>query len=152
MLKTSSQETRNSELPVNEILQVDTLEILPTLPRASVDLIFADPPYNLQLQQELWRPNMTHVDGVDDEWDQFDDFAAYDSFTRSWLEATREVMKDTATIWVSGTYHNILRVGTIMQDLGFWILNMVTWFKPNAMPNFRGTQLKNDLQFIIWAN
>src|SRR5688572_7546965 len=105
----------NKELRINEILRGDTLDILPTLPEASVDLVFADPPYNLQLQQELWRPNMTQVDAVDDEWDQFDDFAAYDHFTRAWLEGTRRVMKDTATIWVSGTYHNIFRVGTIMQ-------------------------------------
>src|SRR5258708_4903847 len=151
MLKTNSQITRKSEAPINQILQGDTLEILPTLPKASVDLVFADPPYNLQLKQELWLPKMTQVDAVDDEWDQFDVFAAYDSFTLSWLEATRKFIKDTATIWVSGTYHNILRVGTIMQDLDFWILNMVTWFKPNAMPNFRGTRLKNDLEFIICA-
>ncbi|MEP7289685.1 MAG: DNA methyltransferase [Chloroflexota bacterium] len=116
-----------------------------------MDLIFADPPYNLQLQNELWRPNHTHVDAVDDAWDQFDNFEAYDTFTRSWLTAARAVMKSTATIWVSGTYHNIFRVGSIMQDLGFWILNMVTWYKPNAMPNFRGTRLKNDIEYVIWA-
>ena len=143
--------TTTKELPIDQILQGDTREILPKLPRSSVDLIFADPPYNLQLQQELWRPNLTHVDAVDDEWDQFDDFAAYDSFTRAWLEAARWVMKDTATIWISGTYHNIFRVGTILQDLGFWILNTVTWYKTNAMPNFRGTRLKNDVEFVIWA-
>ena len=136
---------------VNQILQGDALELLPTLPEASVDMVFADPPYNLQLQQELWRPNMTLVDAVDDEWDQFDGFEAYDDFTRAWLIAVRRVMKDTATIWVSGTYHNIFRVGAIMQDLGFWLLNTVTWFKPNAMPNFRGTRLKNDIEFVIWA-
>ncbi len=140
-----------AELPINQILQGDTLTILRTLPEASVDLIFADPPYNLQLQQELWRPNLTQVDAVDDDWDQFDNFAAYDDFTRAWLKAARVVMKDTATIWISGTYHNIFRVGTIMQDLGFWILNTITWFKPNAMPNFRGTRLKNDVEFVIWA-
>ncbi|HVO71407.1 MAG TPA: DNA methyltransferase, partial [Aggregatilineaceae bacterium] len=151
MLQTNDRGNESLGLPVNTILQGDTLEILPTLPKASIDLIFADPPYNLQLQQELWRPNLTHVDAVDDEWDQFDDFAAYDAFTRAWLDASRQVMKDTATIWISGTYHNILRVGAIMQDLGFWILNMVTWFKPNAMPNFRGTRLKNDVEFVLWA-
>lgn len=139
------------DFPVNRILEGDTLEILPTLPPSSVDLIFADPPYNLQLQQELWRPNLTQVDAVDDEWDQFDDFAAYDQFTRDWLAGARKVMKDTATIWVSGTYHNIFRVGNIMQDLGFWILNTVSWYKTNAMPNFRGTRLKNDVEFVIWA-
>lgn len=135
----------------NQILQGDTLEILPTLPKASVDLIFADPPYNLQLQQDLWRPNLTLVDPVDDDWDQFESMTDYDDFTRRWLQAAREIMKETATIWVSGTYHNIFRVGAIMQDLGFWILNTVSWFKPNAMPNFKGTRLKNDLEFVIWA-
>lgn len=138
-------------LPLDQILQGDTLEILPKLPAASVDLIFADPPYNLQLQQELWRPNLTKVDAVDDEWDQFDDFAAYDKFTHDWLLAARRVMKPTATIWISGTYHNIFRVGNILQNLGFWILNTVSWFKPNATPNFRGTRLKNDVEFVIWA-
>ncbi len=135
MLSTNHQ---NLGLPVNIILQGDTLEILPTLPKASVDLIFADPPYNLQLQQALWRPNLTPVPAVDVEWDQFDDFAAYDAFMLAWLQASREVMKDTATIWISGAYHNILRVGALMQSQGFWILNMVTWFKPNAMPFFAG--------------
>lgn len=127
------------------------MRLLPSLPAGSVDLVFADPPYFLQLQRELWRPNMTQVAAVDDAWDRFADFADYDTFTRAWLGAVRPVMKPTATIWISGTYHNILRVGAIMQDLGFWILNMVTWFKTNAMPNFRGTRLKNDVEFVIWA-
>lgn len=140
-----------SQSLVDRIIPGDTLQILPTLPKNSVDLVFADPPYNLQLQQDLWRPNYTHVDPVDDEWDRFADFAAYDGFTRAWLTLTREVMKETATIWISGTYHNIFRVGTILQDLGFWILNTVSWFKPNAMPNFKGTRLKNDVEFVIWA-
>jgi len=133
------------------ILQGDALKLLPTLPERSVDLVFADPPYNLQLEQELWRPNMTLVDAVTEEWDQFADMEAYDAFTRAWLLAVRRVMKDTATIWISGSYHNIFRVGAILQDLGFWLLNTVTWFKPNAMPNFRGTRLKNDVEFVIWA-
>jgi modification methylase len=140
-----------AKLALNRILQGDTLDILPQLPAGCVDLIFADPPYNLQLQQDLWRPNMTRVDAVDDAWDQFDSFSAYDAFTREWLAAARRVMKETATIWVSGTYHNIFRVGAIMQDLGFWILNTVTWQKTNAMPNFRGVRLRNDAEFIIWA-
>lgn len=114
---------------LDTILLGDALDILPTLPRRSVDLVFADPPYNLQLQQELWRPNLTRVDAVDDAWDQFDGFDAYDAFTRAWLLAVREVMKETATIWISGTYHNIFRVGAILQDLGFWILNTVVWHK-----------------------
>jgi len=139
------------ELPINQILLGDTLDILPQLPERSIDLVFADPPYNLQLQQELWRPNMTRVNGVNDHWDQFDSFAAYDGFTCAWLTAVRRVMKNTATIWVSGTYHNIFRVGAIMQDLGFWILNTVAWYKTNATPNFRGVRLKNDLEFVIWA-
>ncbi|NLX10136.1 MAG: site-specific DNA-methyltransferase [Chloroflexi bacterium] len=136
---------------LDRIWHGDCLEILPTLPPGSVDLVFADPPYNLQLERELWRPNLTKVDAVDDTWDQFDGLHAYDAFTRAWLAAVRAVMKDTATIWISGTYHNIFRVGAMMQDLGFWILNTVTWFKPNAMPNFRGTRLKNDVEFVIWA-
>jgi modification methylase len=135
----------------DQILCGDVLEILPTLPRHSVDLVFADPPYNLQLRQELWRPNLTLVNGVDEAWDQFDDFAAYDAFTRAWLRAVRRVMKPTSTIWISGTYHNIFRVGTLLQNTGFWLLNTVAWFKPNAMPNFRGTRLKNDVEFVIWA-
>jgi len=136
---------------VNKIIQGDCIQVLQQLPKESVDLIFADPPYNLQLQQELWRPNHTHVAAVNDGWDQFEDFEAYDAFTRSWLLAARQVMKKTATIWISGTYHNIFRVGNILQNLGFWILNTTTWFKPNAMPNFRGTRLKNDVEFVIWA-
>lgn len=138
-------------LPLNQILRGDSRQLLLSLPARSIDLIFADPPYNLQLQQDLYRPNQTQVDAVDDEWDQFEDFAAYDEFTRDWLLAARHVMKETATIWVSGTYHNIFRVGQTLQDLGFWILNTIAWFKPNAMPNFRGTRLKNDVEFVIWA-
>ena len=135
----------------NQLLHGDTLEILPTLPEQSVDLVFADPPYNLQLKNDLWRPNLTKVNGVDDGWDQFGSFAEYDDFTRQWLLGCQRVMKDDASIWVSGTYHNIFRVGAIMQDLGFWMLNTVTWFKNNAMPNFNGTRLKNDVEFVIWA-
>jgi DNA modification methylase len=110
-------------LPLNAILPGDTLDILPTLPEQSVDLIFADPPYNLQLKEDLWRPNLTKVDAVNDGWDQFASFADYDVFTHAWLSGCRRIMTDTATIWVSGTYHNIFRVGAIMQDLGYWILN-----------------------------
>jgi modification methylase len=136
---------------LDQIVLGDALDLLPTLPHSSVDLVFADPPYNLQLRQELWRPNMTLVDAVNEEWDQFDGFAAYDDFTRAWLTAVRRVMKPTATIWVSGTYHNIFRVGTILQDLGFWLLNTIVWFKTNATPNFRGIRLKNDVEFVVWA-
>jgi DNA modification methylase len=129
----------------------DALNILPQLPAACVDLVFADPPYNLQLKSELWRPDHSHVNAVNDEWDHFGSFGAYDAFTRQWLQQVRRLMKPDATIWVSGTYHNIFRVGTIMQNLGFWILNTVVWYKHNAMPNFRGMRLKNDVEFIIWA-
>lgn len=136
---------------LNQLLCGDSLEILPQLPENSVDLVFADPPYNLQLKNELWRPDHSQVDAVNDEWDQFDSFKAYDEFTTQWLKQVRRVMKPNSSIWVSGTYHNIFRVGTIMQNLGFWMLNTVGWMKYNAMPNFRGTRLKNDIEFIIWA-
>jgi len=140
-----------SRLPLDQILQGDCVEVLAGLPEASVDLIFADPPYNLQLKQELWRPNQTRVDGVDDDWDRFADFAAYDAFTQGWLSACRRVLKDTGTIWVIGTYHNIFRVGRLMQDLGFWILNDLVWVKTNPMPNFRGVRFTNAHETLIWA-
>ncbi len=140
-----------STLPIDQIIQGDSLEVLATLPEKSIDLVFADPPYNLQLQQELWRPNMTRVDGVDDAWDQFSSFAEYDDFTRHWLSACRRVLKDTGTIWVIGTYHNIYRVGAILQDLDFWILNDVIWLKTNPMPNFRGVRFTNAHETLIWA-
>jgi DNA modification methylase len=138
-------------MEIDHLYQADSLRWLAEQPSASVDLIFADPPYNLQLKRELWRPNMTRVDAVDDDWDQFETLTSYDDFTRAWLTACRRLMSDNATIWVSGTYHNIFRVGTILQDLDFWLLNTVSWFKTNAMPNFRGTRLKNDVEFVIWA-
>jgi DNA modification methylase len=121
--------THHPDLPLDQILQGDCIELLETLPEGSIDLVFADPPYNLQLRQELWRPNMTRVDGVDDAWDQFSDFAAYDAFIRAWLQACRRVLKPTGTIWVIGSYHNVYRVGAILQDLGYWILNDVAWIK-----------------------
>jgi len=121
------------------------------LPAGSIDMVFADPPYNLQLSRELHRPNNTVVDGVDDAWDQFDDFAAYDAFTRSWLEAAHRVLKDEGTLWVIGTYHNIHRVGAILQDLGYWILNDVVWRKTNPMPNFRGKRFTNAHETLIWC-
>ncbi len=138
-------------LPNNSILHGDCIEILKSLPANSVDLIFADPPYNLQLQNELYRPNMTKVDAVNDGWDKFEDFAAYDAFTREWLSASRCVLKDTGTIWVIGSYHNIYRVGTIMQDLGFWILNDIVWTKVDPTPNFRGVRFTNAHETMIWA-
>jgi site-specific DNA-methyltransferase (adenine-specific) len=139
------------ELPLDQVVQGDCLEVLKTFPESSVDLVFADPPYNLQLQQELWRPNMTRVNGVDDDWDKFASLAEYDAFTHAWLSACRRVLKDTGTIWVIGTYHNIYRVGAILQDLGYWILNDVIWLKTNPMPNFRGVRFTNAHETLIWA-
>jgi len=140
-----------SDLPLNQILHGDNLHLLSTLPEKSVDLIFADPPYNLQLQNDLWRPNMTKVDAVDDTWDQFSDFATYDKYTEQWLTECRRVLKDTGTIWVIGSYHNIYRVGKIMMDLNFWTLNDVVWVKTNPMPNFRGVRFTNAHETLIWA-
>src|SRR5215467_1964394 len=116
----------------------DCVAEMAKMPAASVDLVFADPPYNLQLQGDLKRPDDSRVDAVDDEWDKFSSFAAYDDFTRAWITACRRLMKPNATLWVIGSYHNIFRVGTILQDLGFWILNDIVWRKRNPMPNFRG--------------
>ena len=138
-------------LPLNQILHGNCIEVLNALLENSVDLIFADPPYNLQLQKDLYRPNMTKVDAVNDGWDKFENFKAYDEFTSNWLSASRRVLKDTGTIWVIGSYHNIYRVGTIMQDLGFWILNDVLWIKTNPMPNFRGVRFTNAHETMIWA-
>ena len=121
------------------------------LPAASVDLVFADPPYNLQLKNDLKRPDDSKVDAVDDDWDKFASFSAYDDFTRAWLLACRRVMKPSATLWVIGSYHNIFRVGSILQDLGFWILNDVVWRKSNPMPNFRGRRFTNAHETLIWA-
>ena len=139
-------------LPLNQIIQGGCVESLNALPEKSIDLIFADPPYNLQLHNELHRPNMTKVDAVDDAWDQFDSFEAYDAFTHQWLTACQRVLKPTGTIWVIGSYHNIFRVGTIMQDLGFWMLNDITWVKTNPMPNFRGVRFTNAHETLIWAS
>ncbi|MGC8856695.1 MAG: DNA methyltransferase [Anaerolineae bacterium] len=140
------------ELPLDQIVQGDCVEILNSLPEKSIDLIFADPPYNLQLRNDLHRPDMSRVDAVDDAWDRFESFAEYDAFTRAWLLACKRVLKPTGTIWVIGTYHNIFRVGTILQDLGFWILNDVIWIKSNPMPNFRGVRFTNAHETLIWAS
>ena len=138
-------------LPLNQILHGDCIQLLNSLPENSVDLIFADPPYNLQLQNDLYRPNMTKVNAVNDDWDKFGGFADYDAFTKQWLSASQRVMKATGTIWVIGSYHNIYRVGTVLQDLGFWILNDVVWIKNNPMPNFRGVRFTNAHETLIWA-
>ncbi|MBN8983887.1 MAG: site-specific DNA-methyltransferase, partial [Rhizobiales bacterium] len=121
------------------------------LPPGSVDLVFADPPYNLQLKGDLKRPDESHVDAVNNDWDKFSSFAAYDDFTRAWLLACRRIMKPSATLWVIGSYHNIFRVGAIMQDLGFWVLNDIVWRKSNPMPNFRGRRFTNAHETMIWA-
>jgi modification methylase len=139
-------------LPLDQILQGNCIEMLNTLPEKSVDLIFADPPYNLQLRQELWRPNMTKVDAVDDAWDQFGGFPEYDTFSHLWLSACRRVLKDTGAIWVIGTYHNIFRLGSIMLDLNYWILNDIIWVKTNPMPNFRGVRFANAHETLVWAS
>jgi modification methylase len=135
----------------NHIITGDCVAELGKFPAASVDLVFADPPYNLQLQRDLKRPDNSRVDGVDNAWDKFASFAAYDEFTRAWLLACRRVMKPAATLWVIGSYHNIFRVGAILQDLGFWILNDVIWRKSNPMPNFRGRRFTNAHETLIWA-
>jgi modification methylase len=133
------------------ILIGDCLAEMAKLPAESVDLVFADPPYNLQLNGDLKRPDDSRVDAVDDDWDKFASFSAYDDFTRGWLMACRRVMKPAATLWVIGSYHNIFRVGAILQDLGFWILNDVVWRKSNPMPNFRGRRFTNAHETLIWA-
>jgi modification methylase len=141
----------SSSLPVNTILVGDCLSELKRLPDASVDLVFADPPYNLQLASQLLRPNNTRVDGVDDEWDKFTGFAEYDRFCRAWLGECRRVLKPDGAIWVIGSYHNVFRLGATLQDLGYWILNDVIWRKVNPMPNFRGRRLTNAHETLIWA-
>ncbi|MEJ6393392.1 site-specific DNA-methyltransferase [Gymnodinialimonas sp. 2305UL16-5] len=139
-------------LPLNKILPGDCIDVMQSLPEASVDLIFADPPYNLQLKGDLHRPNNTKVDAVDDAWDQFDSFRAYDQFTRDWLAAAKRLLKPGGAIWVIGSYHNIFRVGAELQTQGFWILNDVVWRKSNPMPNFRGKRFTNAHETMIWAS
>jgi len=139
------------ELPLDQVLLGDCISHMKMLPPASVHCVFADPPYNLQLRGELRRPDDSLVDGVDDEWDKFGDFAAYDSFTRGWLTECRRLLRKDGTIWVIGAYHNIFRIGAILQDLGFWILNDVVWRKANPMPNFRGRRFTNAHETLIWA-
>ena len=137
--------------PLDQVIEGDCVTALRALPEACVDFIFADPPYNLQLAGALSRPDQSLVDACDDDWDKFADFAAYDAFTRDWLTAARRVMKPEATIAVIGSYHNIFRVGALMQDLGFWILNDIVWRKSNPMPNFRGRRFTNAHETMIWA-
>ena len=137
---------------LNKIIKGDCIEILKKLPTSSVDLIFADPPYNLQLKKELYRPNETKVDGVDDEWDKFSSFKEYDEFSIAWLKECKRVLKPNGTLWVIGSYHNIYRVGAILQDLDFWILNDIVWVKSNPMPNFKGTRFNNAHETLLWVS
>ncbi|HEX6103842.1 MAG TPA: site-specific DNA-methyltransferase, partial [Alphaproteobacteria bacterium] len=141
----------STQLPLDRILTGDCIEEMNRLSAGSVDLVFADPPYNLQLKGGLLRPNQTEVDGVDEDWDQFADFAEYDRFTRDWLAAARRLLKPDGTLWVIGSYHNIFRVGAILQDLGYWILNDIVWRKTNPMPNFRGRRFANAHETLIWC-
>ncbi len=136
----------------NDIVQGDCIKLLKKIPEKSVNVIFADPPYNLQLKNDLYRPNQTKVDGVTDEWDKFESMHEYDHFTELWLKECNRILKDNGTIWVIGSYHNIFRVGTILQNLGFWILNDILWIKTNPMPNFKGTRFNNAHETLIWAS
>lgn len=143
--------TETGSVPLDTILVGDCVSHMNALPEASVDLIFADPPYNLQLESGLTRPDQSRVDAVDDDWDKFESFAHYDAFTHAWLKAARRVLKSDGAIWVIGSYHNIFRVGTALQDQDFWLLNDVIWRKANPMPNFRGTRFTNAHETLIWA-
>jgi modification methylase len=141
-----------TEAALDRVVEGDCIEVMKTLPDGCVDLVFADPPYNLQLQRELRRPDNSKVDAVDDEWDRFSSFEEYDGFTRAWLTEAKRVLREDAGLWVIGSYHNIFRVGAILQDLGFWILNDVVWRKTNPMPNFRGRRFTNAHETMIWAS
>jgi modification methylase len=139
-------------LPLGQILKMDCVAAMASLPDASVDMVFADPPYNLQLGGDLYRPEGGQVDAVDDAWDHFDSFAAYDAFTKAWLAEARRILKPDGSLWVIGSYHNIFRVGASLQDLGYWILNDIIWRKANPMPNFKGTRFTNAHETLIWAS
>ncbi len=150
-MKTKTRTTA-AELPLDTIIGGDCIRVMNRLPAQSVDLVFADPPYNLQLRGDLHRPDNSQVDAVDDAWDRFASFDSYDGFTRAWLRAARRVLKPDGAIWVIGSYHNIFRVGAALQDEGYWILNDVVWRKSNPMPNFRGKRLTNAHETLIWAS
>jgi modification methylase len=139
-------------LPLDQIIMGECIATMRSLPAKSVDLIFADPPYNLQLGGDLSRPDGSHVDAVTDEWDKFDSLSAYDKFTRDWLAEAKRILKDNGAIWVIGSYHNIYKVGAAIQDLGYWILNDIVWRKSNPMPNFKGTRFTNAHETLIWAS
>jgi modification methylase len=148
----AEKEVVRPDLPVGQILDGDCIEAMRALPSASIDLIFADPPYNLQLGGDLSRPDGSHVDAVTDDWDKFASFATYDQFSREWLTEARRLLKPNGSIWVIGSYHNIFRLGALMQDMGFWILNDIVWRKANPMPNFKGTRFTNAHETLIWAS
>ena len=151
-VKVADKAAERLALPLGRILPGDCIEAMRSLPTASVDMVFADPPYNLQLGGDLARPDGSHVDAVTNDWDKFDSFAAYDAFTRAWLAEARRVLKPDGSLWVIGSYHNIFRVGAILQDMGFWILNDIVWRKANPMPNFKGTRFTNAHETLIWAS
>ncbi len=151
-MTTKTQVKAAEKLPLNQILDGDCIEVMNSLPEGSVDLIFADPPYNLQLKGALHRPDNSKVDAVDNDWDQFDSFRAYDTFTRAWLKAARRLLKPNGAIWVIGSYHNVFRMGAELQNQGYWILNDVVWRKSNPMPNFRGKRFTNAHETLIWAS
>ena len=144
--------SQKNALSTNRIILGDCVENMKALPKESIDCIFADPPYNLQLGGDLHRPNNSKVDAVDNDWDQFDSLKAYDEFTREWLSAAHDLLKPDGSIWVIGSYHNIFRLGYILQDLGFWVLNDIVWRKSNPMPNFRGRRFTNAHETMIWAS
>ncbi|MFN9578517.1 MAG: site-specific DNA-methyltransferase [Novosphingobium sp.] len=148
----AAREVVRPALPVGRILDGDCIEAMRSLPDACVDMIFADPPYNLQLGGDLSRPDGSHVDAVTDHWDQFDSFAAYDKFSREWLTEARRLLKPNGSLWVIGSYHNIFRLGAMLQDMGFWILNDIVWRKANPMPNFKGTRFTNAHETLIWCS
>jgi modification methylase len=150
-MPTRDHDITATELPIGQIVMGDCVERMNALPEKSVDLIFADPPYNLQLRGSLLRPDNSEVDAVDDDWDKFADFQRYDDFTRAWMTAARRILKDDGAIWVIGSYHNVFRMGAAMQDIGFWLLNDVVWLKSNPMPNFKGRRFTNAHETLIWA-
>ncbi len=153
MTKTAKSRTVSpvEQMPLNRVLVGDSIALMNSLPPESVDAVFADPPYNLQLGGDLLRPDNSKVDGVDNDWDKFTNFAAYDKFTHDWLKAARRILKPDGSLWVIGSYHNIFRVGASLQDLGFWILNDIVWRKSNPMPNFRGKRFTNAHETMIWC-
>ena len=150
--RAASELCLSSDLPLGQILPGDCIAAMRELPAASIDMIFADPPYNLQLGGDLVRPDGSHVDAVTDHWDKFDSFATYDAFTKAWLAEAKRLLKPKGSLWVIGSYHNIFRVGALMQDMGFWILNDIVWRKANPMPNFKGTRFTNAHETLIWAS